>query len=234
MLKLPISLCIFVKNEERNIRECLESALPLVSEIVIVDTGSTDKTIDIARKYTDRVYQIPFSDFGTIRTITAHLATQPWVLMLDADERIMPSDIPKFEPLIDQPEGMEEFNWEYIEEGTSPVIDSWAFPRKRWADSWMTKQVDKESYPDWQVRLFRNHSIRKKIKFVRRVHERVDGCIRTEKVIDGPVIHHFQNVNKNADALARRQEMYTYLQELDIAEGIEHDQPPVIEEDKVK
>lgn len=233
MSRLPITLCTFVKNEERNLRECLESVFPIVSEIVVVDTGSTDRTVEIARTYTDRVYQMAFSDFGSIRTITAHLASQPWVLMLDADERILPGDWAKFEPLINQPIGTEDSGWDLDEEGNI-TIDSWALPRKRWADSWMTKQVDVESYPDWQVRLFRNHTRRRKIRFVRRVHETVSGCIRTEHSADGPTIHHFQNINKNKEALAVRQEMYTRLQQMDIAEGIEHTEPAVIEEDKVK
>ena len=233
MNRLPISLCVFVKNEEKSLRDCIESVLPIISELIIVDTGSTDKTLELARSYTDRVYQVPFTDFGTIRTLTAHLATQPWVLMLDADERIMSEDWGKFEELVSQPDGLIQHKWEKDEEG-NVVIDSWALPRKRWADAWMTKQVDQESYPDWQVRLFKNHPRRRKIRFVRRVHETVDGCIRTEQAPAGPIIHHFQNSNKDEAALLARQEMYTKLYEMDVAEGVEHAEPPVIEEDKVK
>ncbi len=232
-MSLPISLCLFVKNEEKSLVDCIESALPVVSEIVVVDTGSTDNTVKIAKKYTDRVYTVPFTDFGSIRTITAHLSNMPWVLMLDADERLIPKDYPKFEPLLNVPDGVSGDDMELDEEG-NVVIDSYALPRRRWADLWMTKQVDKESYPDWQVRLFKNHVNRQKIRFVRRVHERVQGCIKTIHLEDGPTIHHFQNVNKDKTALAARQEMYTRFRELDIAEGIEHEVPAVIEEDKVK
>lgn len=230
---LPISLCLFVKNEEKSIIDCIESVRPLVSEIVVVDTGSTDKTIEIARKFTDRVYTIPFNDFGSIRTITAHLSNMPWVLMLDADEIISFEDYGKFPALIDVPYGVSGDDMELDENG-EVITDSYAFPRKRWTDRRMRKQVDVASYPDWQVRLFRNHVDRKKIKFVRRVHETISGCIKTVHCPDGPTIHHFQNENKDKDALARRQELYTRLQQLDIDEGIVHEAPPVIEEDRVK
>lgn len=229
---LPISLCIFVKNEEKSIADCIESVKSFVSEIVVVDTGSTDRTVEIARKYTDLVYYIPFTDFGSIRTITAHLASQPWVLMLDADEAINFEDYDKFSELIDRPVGVAGADMELDEDGDI-VTDSYAFPRKRWAGRNMKKQVDVASYPDWQVRLFRNHTNRRKIRFVRRVHETIEGCIRTEHCQDGPTIHHFQNENKDKAALLRRQELYTRLYNEDVAEGIVHEEPPVIDEDKV-
>lgn len=234
MDKLPMSLCMFVYNEEANLRDAIESVYPIVSEVVIVDGMSTDKTVEIAKKYTDRIYQVPFPDsFGMLRTITAHLAGNHWILMLDADERVLSSDWEKFLPLISQEFGTEESGGELGENTGEPIIDSWALPRKRWSDVWMTRQVDVESYPDWQVRLFRNHVMRRKIKFVRRVHERVEGCVRTERSIEGPVIHHMQGVNKTTEDLSRRQKMYERLYALDIADGVEHSEPPVIEQDKV-
>ena len=232
MDRLPISLCLFVKDEENNLRDCVESVLPIISELVVVDTGSTDSTMDIAFSYTDRVYQVGFSDFGSIRTLTAHLSNQPWILMRDADERISASDWDKFAPLVAAPAGVKGDDMELDEDG-NVITDSWAFPRKRWADVWMRKQVDTASYPDWQVRLFRNHINRPKIRFVRRVHETVFGCVKTERLPDGPVINHFQNVAKDEEALKARQELYTRLYKADIADGIAHDEPPVIALDKV-
>jgi len=232
MGKFPISLCTFVKNEATTVIEMLESAVPIVSDIVVVDTGSTDNTVDICKRYTNRVYQIPFSDFGSIRTITAHLASMPWVLMLDADERIVAEDYGKFAELINQKVGTATANYERDSSG-EVVIDSWALPRKRWADLWMRKQLELESWPDWQVRLFRNHPDRR-IKFVRRVHETVEGCIRTEHSIDGPVIHHFQGVGKNNERAKERQHLYTSLYEADIEDGIHHSEPPIVSIDKVE
>lgn len=230
MERLPISLCLFVKNEADNLRDCIESVRPIVAEIVVVDTGSTDDTVEIAKSYTDRVYEVGFSDFGNIRTLTAHLALYEWVLMLDADERLDAADWPKLAELIDQPAGVRGNDMELTEEG-EVTIDSWALPRKRWADVWRTKQVEIEAYPDWQVRLFRNHMNRPKIKFVRRVHETVSGCIKTVQSADGPIIHHLQNVNKDPDALKARAKHYRKLYDQDVAEGIEHSEPAVVDLD---
>ena len=224
---------MFVKNEEDNLCDAVESVRPIVSEIVIVDTGSTDNTVSIANKLTNRVYEVPFTDFGSIRTLTAHLANYPWVLMLDGDERIDPSEWTKLEKLVSGAYGTAESNGELDENG-DVVTDSWAFPRKRWEDKWMRKQVELKSYPDWQVRLFFNHSHRKKITFRRRVHETVHGAVHTEKCPDGPIIHHFQSVNKQESALRYRQELYTKLYDLDVKEGVLHSEPPVVNMDRVK
>ena len=227
---LPISLCTFVRNESANIRDCIESVRPIVAEVVIVDTGSIDNTVEICREYTDRIYQVGFSDFGNIRTITAHLALYPWVLMLDADERILAEDWGKFEELIDQPLGVKGNNLELDEDG-NVVTDSWALPRKRWADPWMRQQVELEAYPDWQVRLFRNYTDRKRVSFKRRVHETVAGCTKTEKAADGPIIQHFQNVHKSAEDLRRRRQQYEDFRARDLDEGIEHLEPAITEMD---
>lgn len=230
MDKLPLTLAMFVRNEERNIRDAIESVYPIVREVVIVDGMSEDGTVEIARKYTDRVYQIPFpGSFGMLRTITAHLASSHWILLLDADERILSSDWDSLVSLIDQPMGTSEHP---DKEDGEIIIDSWALPRKRWLDSWMTRQVDIESYPDWQVRLFRNHIYCPKIKFVRRVHETVYGAIRTEQT-KAVTIHHFQNQNKTSEQLRERALLYRRLYELDLADGVEHTEPPVVAEDDV-
>lgn len=225
MKSLPISLALFVKNESKNIADCIESVRPIVRDIVIVDTGSEDNTVQLSSKYTNRVYQIPFTDFGSIRTITAHLANQPWVLMIDADERILQEDWLKFAELIDQPPTTDDKG--ELDADGNIVIDSWAFPRKRWADRFMTKQLEPESYPDWQVRLFRNHPD-KRIKFVRRVHETIKGAVRTELAVGGPVIQHIQGLYKSEEQKKERARMYKRFYDLDIADGVVHTEPPVV------
>jgi hypothetical protein len=86
----PISLVMIVRDEERCLARCLESVTGLVDEIVIVDTGSTDRTIEIAESFGAKV--APFAwidDFAAARNASLELALHPWRLVLDADEWIV-------------------------------------------------------------------------------------------------------------------------------------------------
>jgi len=85
----PISLCMIVKNEERFLEDCLKSVQGLVGEIVIVDTGSTDRTVEIAQEYGCRLFQYEWkNDFAAARNFGLKKCTLPWILYLDADERL--------------------------------------------------------------------------------------------------------------------------------------------------
>lgn len=85
--KLPISLAIICLNEKEHIEACIKSA-PFVSEIVVVDSGSTDGTQEIARQLGAKVFEIPWMGFGQQKKRAAELATHEWILSLDADERV--------------------------------------------------------------------------------------------------------------------------------------------------
>ena len=90
-----ISLCMIVKNEEDFLEQCLESVKALVDEMVIVDTGSTDKTMEIARRYTDKVYFYEWpGSFSAARNHSLQFCTGDWILQLDADEALEQDDIP--------------------------------------------------------------------------------------------------------------------------------------------
>ncbi len=82
-----LSLVVITRNEEDNLAECLDSAA-WCDEIVIVDDGSTDSTRDIARRYTDRVYERELDRFGRQKQFAIEQATCDWILVLDADERV--------------------------------------------------------------------------------------------------------------------------------------------------
>jgi len=84
-----ISLCMIVKNEQEFLPVCLDSVRDLVSEIIVADTGSSDRTIDIAASYGAAVFSIPWrNDFAQARNESLKHATSDWILYLDADERI--------------------------------------------------------------------------------------------------------------------------------------------------
>ncbi len=86
-----VSLCMIVKDEEQFLADCLESVRDVVDEINIVDTGSTDRTVAIAKSFGAKVIVRPWrDDFGWARNESLAMATGRWVLVLDADETITP------------------------------------------------------------------------------------------------------------------------------------------------
>lgn len=86
---ISISLCMIVKNEEKILARCLDSVSDLVEEIIIVDTGSTDRTKEIAAKYTDNIYDFEWiDDFAAARNFSFQFATKDYIYVADADEVI--------------------------------------------------------------------------------------------------------------------------------------------------
>ena len=82
-----ISLCMIVKNEEEVLGRCLDSAVSFADEIIIVDTGSTDRTKEIASEYTDQVYDFKWTDdFSAARNESFAHATMDYCMWLDADD----------------------------------------------------------------------------------------------------------------------------------------------------
>jgi glycosyltransferase involved in cell wall biosynthesis len=83
------SLCMIVRDEEQDLAECLESVADLIDEIVVVDTGSTDRTCDVARHFGARVFNFPWVDsFAAARNESLRHATGDWTFWLDADDRL--------------------------------------------------------------------------------------------------------------------------------------------------
>ena len=90
---ITISLCMIVKNEEAVLSRCLESVKDIVDEIIIVDTGSTDKTKEIAYDYTEKVYDFEWTnDFSQARNYSFSKATKDYQMWLDADDIITEED----------------------------------------------------------------------------------------------------------------------------------------------
>ncbi len=200
---LPITLTMFVKDAEDSVAMAINSVKSIVREVVILDTGSTDNTVEICKELGALVYKCGMLDFGSIRTLTARLSRQEWILGLDADEHILEGDLHKFRALVERED-----------------IDIWGLPRKRWADLDMTEQLEKDIHPDWQYRFFRN---KPEIHYTRRVHEIIQGSDKREEADNGPCIQHFQDVFKSGDKLITRNLHYKGLYYKDIKDGVEHD-----------
>ena len=99
-MKSTISLCMIVKNEEKLHSSCLESVKIIVDQMVIVDTGSKDRTIQIAKNFGADVYQYPWCDnFSKARNESIKYATGDWILWMDADETLDPKSIPELKKI---------------------------------------------------------------------------------------------------------------------------------------
>ena len=86
MEKVPVSVCIVTYNEEEKILECLKS-IEWAKEIVVVDSFSSDKTIETCRRFTDKIFQRKWSGYIGQKNFALSKATQDWALSIDADER---------------------------------------------------------------------------------------------------------------------------------------------------
>lgn len=135
--KQKVSACIITFNEESNIRDCLES-LWWVDEIIIVDSFSTDATLDICACYTGKIFRRKWTNYVDQKSYAASLAKHSWVLSIDADERLSPELIDEIRTELKSPSG---------------PYDGYAVPRHvfylgRWINhgGW---------YPDYMLRLFR-------------------------------------------------------------------------------
>lgn len=92
---MKLSLCMIVKNEEATLEDCLNSVKDVVDEMVILDTGSTDRTVEIAQKFGANVYFFEWcNDFAVARNQALRVVTGDWVLVLDADEKLKPEVVP--------------------------------------------------------------------------------------------------------------------------------------------
>lgn len=100
---IPISLCMITKNESDKLDRCLAAVKDLPLEIIVVDTGSTDNSIEVARKYTEHVYHFDWiSDFAAARNFSVSKATNDWILVLDTDEYVTSVDMEAIYKLIDE------------------------------------------------------------------------------------------------------------------------------------
>ncbi|MBS1722987.1 MAG: glycosyltransferase [Armatimonadetes bacterium] len=87
--RADISLCMIVRNEERVLRECLESAAPFFNEVIVVDTGSTDKTVEIARSFGATILESPWQEsFARARNVSLAAAKGKWLFWMDADDTL--------------------------------------------------------------------------------------------------------------------------------------------------
>jgi glycosyltransferase involved in cell wall biosynthesis len=88
--RFPLSVLVITRNEENNIVDCLES-VGWADDIVVVDAGSSDRTVELARRFTQKVFVTPWGGFSEAKEFALRQASNEWVLWLDADERVPPA-----------------------------------------------------------------------------------------------------------------------------------------------
>lgn len=132
-----ISACVITFNEERKIHRCLGS-LKWCDEIVVLDSMSTDRTVEICRRFTDRVFQNEWLGYVAQRNMVRQMSLYPWVLFLDSDEEV--SDALRDEIIAE------------FERGTGDYV-GYEFPRRvYYVGKWIRHG---EWYPDIKLRLFK-------------------------------------------------------------------------------
>ena len=147
-----ISAPLIVKNEEKFIRNCLESLKDFVDEIIIVDTGSTDKTKEICKEYTDKIYDYKWDDsFANARNFSLSKCKYNWILRVDGDEEVTQS-----------------FKVDAYNEMVNNVADAYLVPIQN-------IQPDGSAPLSTTLRLFKAN---KSIKYEGRVHEEIDTSIK--------------------------------------------------------
>ena len=186
-----ISAFVITQNEERNIADCLES-LKWADEIVVVDSFSEDETVEIARRYTDRIIQHEFKWFGAQLKYAIGQTTCPWVMWLDADERLTREALDEVRDIFSRP--------------GEPPHRGFAFPRKTFfMDRWITHSG---WYPQHKVRLFQR-DFASVAGDEPHAHVEIEGSVKNLK---GDILHYTYPVGlrdlvavsaKYADAAAR-------------------------------
>jgi glycosyltransferase involved in cell wall biosynthesis len=127
---LKLSLAMIVLNTEATIGKCLESVKDVVDEIVIVDTGSTDKTIEIVSKYTNKIFHFKWiNDFSAARNYSFDQCTGDFILWLDGDDYVLPEDVEKIKKLDYSDKEIIICNYEYAHDEFGKSICT--VPRER-------------------------------------------------------------------------------------------------------
>jgi len=185
----PVSVAIITKDEEANIEDALKSVSE-AREIVVVDAFSTDSTIEICKKYTDHIFQHKWQGYARQKQIAIDHCTSPWILILDADERVTPELKKEITDLLPETD-----------------YDGFYIPRKNY---FLGKWIKHGGWwPDYTLRLFKKERGRFE---PREVHEKVivDGKVGYLK---NPLIHY---TYWSMSDFIKRMENYSTLSSLEI------------------
>lgn len=157
--KAPLSVALICLNEARNLPACLES-VAFARQIVVVDSGSTDDSPAIAARYGCEVFQEPWRGFGPQKQFAVDQCREPWVLVLDADERLLPETAAAIRAMVAAPPG---------------PVSGYSFPRKNYFQGRWIRHAG--WWPDRVLRLFRRGQGRL-----------TEAAVHEAIVVEGPVV----------------------------------------------
>jgi glycosyltransferase involved in cell wall biosynthesis len=186
---LPLSLCVITRDAARQIAGCIAS-VPFADEIVVVDSGSDDDTVEVARRCGARVIAQPWLGYGAQKNFAVGAARNDWVLCLDADERLTPALAAAIAAALAAGDAT-----------AGPAAYAMA-RRNRFLGRWLAHG---EGYPDWNVRLFDRRRARWSDD---PVHEHVVADTRIARLA-GDLLHASA---ESLDTYMAKQNRYTTLQ----------------------
>jgi len=202
--KAAVSLCMIVKNEEKYIAKCLASVKPIVDEMIVVDTGSTDRTKDIAAVFGAKTYDFEWdNDFAKARNYSISKAEGDWIFVMDADEVISPRDYDRFRKIVSKrPKVAIAYRITTRNYNTLANMIGWTpndgqYPDEEVVSGWL---------PSVKVRLFYGKD---QVWFEGVVHEMVDPVLKRNqiKIMQCLIpIHHYGRLNK--ENVNRKDEVY--------------------------
>ena len=210
-----ISLCMIAKNEEEFIGKCIASVKSIVSEVILLDTGSTDRTIEIAEGLGAKIYHRPWTgDFAEARNVSLQYATGDWILILDGDEVIAQSDLPELQRMtLDR-----SICWEFLQRHYSNDyrLSNYLPVRGQFPEL----EAGHAGYFESNlVRLFPNHV---GIEYRGKVHELVEHSIREIKGLTVKRtevrIHHYGHTEA-VRAKKKKGDLYTPLGQAKVIEN---------------
>ncbi len=214
-----LSICLIVKNEEACLASCLQSVQGLADEIVIVDTGSTDRTEDIATVFGAKLHSVEWQgDFSAARNVYLEKAAGEWILVLDADEVVSPNDHAHIRELMRCSEGTRTaYTITTRNYDSNPTIIGWTPNR----GEYRAEERGNGWIPTYKVRLFPNDS---NLRYTFPVHEMLEPSLKENgyrlKPAEVPV-HHYGKLN-----VEKTKQKHTVYYELGLKKLAENGEDP--------
>lgn len=202
-----LSVILIVKNESAVLAQCLDSVAGIADEIVVCDTGSTDDTAVIAQRHGAKLFHIPWeNDFAKARNASIARASGDWLLHMDADEMLDPTDAPRLRAIVDT---------DHTSDAVEVILANYCNDARAWR--WVAAPADsphRRSFagylPVGLLRLFRNH---RGIEYREAVHESITASVleRGGTILHTDIVIHHYGYEVSPERRAEKARFYYTL-----------------------